>query len=101
MTDRTALPTRRASETIAFSHAGRPYRATFSKVSGRIVEVFLDTGKPDSEIQTHASDAAILASLLLQHGVDIKAIRHSIAGPLASAIDVIEGAVYDSHPQNQ
>jgi len=91
MTARIALPTRRPSETIAFSHNGRPYSATFGWADNRIVEVFLDTGKPDSEIQTHASDAAILASLLLQHDIGLKTIRHSIAGPLASAIDRIEG----------
>jgi hypothetical protein len=92
MTARIALPTRRASETIAFRHNGRRYSATFGYVGGRVLEVFLDGGKPDSEIQTHASDAAILASILLQCGVDLKTIRHSIAGPLASAIDKIGGA---------
>ena len=38
----------------------------------------------------HANDAAVLASLLLQHGVTAAAIRHSIAGPLATALAHVE-----------
>jgi hypothetical protein len=63
------------------------YSATLSKFSdGQLAEIFIDAHKPDSQLAVHVSDAAVLASLLLQHGVTAAAIRHSIAGPLATAL---------------
>jgi hypothetical protein len=53
---------------------------------GRLAEIFIDAGKPDSEIAVHMNDAAVLASLLLQHGVTAAAIRHSISGPLGAGV---------------
>ena len=38
-----------------------------------------------------SNDAAVLASLLLQHGVTAAAIRHSISGPIATALASAEG----------
>jgi hypothetical protein len=32
----------------------------------------------------------VLASLLLQHGISLAAIRHSISGPLATALSLAE-----------
>ena len=70
---------------------GRLYSATLSKFAdGRLGEIFIDADKPDSELAVHANDAAVLASLLLQHGVTAAAIRHSIAGPLATALGLAE-----------
>jgi hypothetical protein len=76
---------------FSFTHAGRLYSATLSKFAdGQIGEIFIDAHKPDSELAVHANDAAVLASLLLQHGVTAAAIRHSIAGPLATALAHVE-----------
>jgi hypothetical protein len=84
---RQRLPDRRESMRFSFTHAGRPYSATLRKFAdGRLGEIFIDAHKPDSELAVHANDAAVLASLLLQHGVTAAAIRHSIAGPLAIAL---------------
>jgi hypothetical protein len=88
---RTYLPDRRGSELFEFTHNGFSYTATISKFSdGRLAEIFIDSKRPNSEIAAHASDAAVLASLLLQHGVTVAAIRHSISGPLASALQIAE-----------
>jgi ribonucleoside-diphosphate reductase alpha chain len=68
-------------------HDGARYTATLSKFDdGRIAEIFLDAAKPDSQLAVHANDAAVLASLLLQHGCEAAVIRRSISGPIATAL---------------
>ena len=80
-------PDRRGSVRFSFVHDNSIYSATLSKFAdGRLAEIFIDAQKPDSQLALHANDAAVLASLLLQHGITAAAIRHSIAGPLASAL---------------
>lgn len=85
--NRQRLPNRRASERFSISHDGVPYLVTLSRFDdGRPAEIFLDAHKPDSALAVHANDAAVLASLLLQHGVDAAVIRRSISGPIATAL---------------
>jgi hypothetical protein len=87
MSERERLPARRASIRFTIEHDGVRYRATLSKFDdGRIAEIFLDGMKPDSALAVHAADAAVLTSLLLQHGVTAAAIRRSISGPIATAL---------------
>jgi hypothetical protein len=87
MSERERLPSRRGSLRFSIEHDGIRYIATLSKFDdGRIAEIFLDGMKPDSGLAVHASDAAVLASLLLQHGVTAAAIRRSISGPIATAL---------------
>jgi hypothetical protein len=84
---RIRLPNRRASLRFTVDHGGVRYLATLSKFDdGRIAEIFLDAAKPDSELAVHVADAAVLASMLLQEGVEAAAIRHSISGLLATAL---------------
>ena len=91
MSQRQRLPDRRGSVIAAFEHEGRRYRASASRLAdGRLGEIFLDVGKAGSAVQAHADNEAILASLLLQHGVPVGAIRHSIDGPLAVALELLE-----------
>jgi hypothetical protein len=88
---RQRLPDRRGSTRFSFRHDGKLYSATLSTFpDGRLGEIFIDSVKPDSELAVHANTAAVLASLLLQHGVTAAAIRHSIAGPLATALARVE-----------
>lgn len=90
---RERIPNRRRSELFQFSHSGVEYTATISKFSdGRLAEIFIDHRRPNSQLAEHANDAAVLVSLLLQHGVSVAAIRHSISGPLASALVLAEGS---------
>jgi hypothetical protein len=89
MTERARLPNRRPAQIAMFEHDGRPYRATYGCFGdGQLAEVFIDSKKPDSTIQQHAEDSAVLVSLLLQCGVSPKAIRHSISGPISVALDI-------------
>jgi hypothetical protein len=91
MSERQRLNNRRGSLRFSFRHDGALYSATLSKFpDGRLAEIFIDAHKPDSALAVHANDAAVLASILLQHGVTAAAIRHSIAGPLASALAHVE-----------
>jgi len=84
---REVLPNRRASQSFGFEHRGVRYTATISVFpDGRLAEIFIDSLKPGSAIAEHANDAAVLASLLFQNGVTAAAIRHSISGPLATAL---------------
>jgi hypothetical protein len=90
MTARRRLPNRRASETFTFLRGGVTYRATVSFFAdGHMAEIFIDTAKPGSTVAEHANDAAVLVSLLLQYGVSAAEIKHSISGPLATALDLV------------
>ena len=77
MSARQRFPDRRGSVRFSFTHAGRLYSATLSKFAdGQIGEIFIiRRDKPDFELAVHANDAAVLASLLLQHGVTAAAIE--------------------------
>jgi hypothetical protein len=92
MTTRRRLPDRRPSAIFSFEVGGHRYIASFSRFPGtaRLAEVFLDSGKPNSLLQTRASDSAVLVSLLLQYGVDLEVIRYSISGPIRAALDMID-----------
>ena len=93
MSERRGLPDRRRSTVVAFEHDGQRYRASAGYYpNGAIGEIFLDVGKAGSSVQSFADDAAVLTSLLLQHGVSVRTIRHSIAGPIATALDLLASA---------
>jgi hypothetical protein len=88
MSNRERLPNKRANTSLSFEHEGHRYRATAGRFAdGRLAEIFLDVhGKLGTPLQSNADNAAILASLLLQHGVTPEAIRHSVTGPIALAL---------------
>lgn len=98
---RRLLPQRRPSETVEFRHGAIAYRgmASFDVQTGEVIEVFLEGGKPGSEVQATARDAAVTASLALQHGVSLDALRRSLtrlddgtaAGPMGAFLDQIGG----------
>lgn len=93
MNDRERLPNRRANSSFGFEFEGHLYRATAGRFDdGRLAEIFLDTGKLGTPLQLNADNAAILTSLLLQHGVNPEVIRHSVAGPIAVALAEFTGA---------
>ena len=86
---RARLPNRRRSLAFSFEHEGHRYRATATRYeNGQLAEIFLDTGKINTPLQQNAETSAILVSLLLQHGVPLETIRHSINGPIAAALDL-------------
>ena len=84
------LPNKRPAEAEVFEFEGQKYRASLGRFDdGTPGELFIDAvGKAGSAIQMHVETAAILVSLLLQHGVPFTTIKHSIAGPVAAALDL-------------
>jgi len=95
---RNRLPNRRANETIAFERDGSRYRLSIGYFpDGTVGEVFLNADRGDSFLDVLASDAAILASLALQHGCSLETITHALkrdarglaASPIGAALDRI------------
>lgn len=92
MSARQRLPNRRNSVAFNFEHGGLFYRCTASRYAdGRLAEIFLSCSKIGSAAQGHADAAAIMASLLLQHGVNSEVLARCVAGsPIAAAIELAE-----------
>jgi len=66
---RERLPNRRASETFDFQVEGLRYCATVWRFAdGRIGEIFIGNHRVGSQCDTNVRDAALAASLALQHG---------------------------------
>jgi hypothetical protein len=91
---RARLPDRRDCELIDFAHGGRKWTACVGRFAdGRPAEIFIE-GPKDSPLLALARDAAILASIALQHGATLATIRHALAGrdegPLAAALALAE-----------
>ena len=88
MVDRQRLPNRRGNVSFGFKYEGFDYRATAGHFAdGTLAEIFLDVpGKLGTPLQSNANTAAMLASLLLQHGVAPEVISHSITGPISIAL---------------
>jgi hypothetical protein len=85
---RRCLSTRRPAKAEVFEFEGQKYRAALGRFpDGTPAEIFIDAvGKAGSAIQQHVETAAILASILMQHGIPLDQIRHSISGPVEVAL---------------
>jgi hypothetical protein len=101
MTARARLPNRRLAETFELECAGLRYTCTVGRFTdGRLAEIFISNHKTNSGADVNARDAAIVASIALQFGADVETIRRALcrdargnaSGPLAAALDKIEGA---------
>jgi ribonucleoside-diphosphate reductase alpha chain len=97
---RERLPNRHASEQIAFTCGAFKFIATVSRFpDGRLREIFLTNGKCGSGSDTSARDAAVVASIALQHGVSVEVLRGALmrdnqgrpSGPLGVVLDLLAG----------
>lgn len=89
---RQRLPNRRGSISLNFTDEGWRYRGSLSYFqNGSVGELFLNVCDVDSDsaVQRNAETSAILVSLLLQHGVSVAEILHSIQGPAATALRLL------------
>jgi hypothetical protein len=95
---RNQLPSRRGHEVISFEHAGHHYVGGIGRFDkGQLAEVFLNSPKTGTGIETAARDAAVAASLLLQFGCPAETLRHALthnadgsaAGPLGHLLDML------------
>jgi hypothetical protein len=98
MTARQRLANRRFCETFAVEAQGMRFTATISRFNdGRLAEIFLSNHRAGSDADACACDAAVVASLALQHGVPVETIRKALMRdsrgqartPLAAALDQI------------
>ena len=95
---RRRLPNRRGHELLSFEHGGIYYTAGFGRFeNGELAEIFLNAHKHGTAVDVSARDAAIAASLLLQHGCHVDTLRKALtrnsdgsaSGPLAGALDLL------------
>ncbi len=98
MTVRERLPNRRACENFNIQVDGLRYVATVGRYEdGRLGEVFLHNHKVGCTVGVMASDAAVLCSIALQHGVPLDVLRDALMrdpqgkamGPLGVVLDRI------------
>src|SRR5262249_57772824 len=95
MTRRNLRP-RRGALAIEFEHAGHRFRMQVgSFADGALGEIFLDAAKQNSGLDAFAADAAILVSLLLQHGATPAEIGHALRRTPDGAAASLIGAVVD------
>jgi hypothetical protein len=79
MSNRQALPNRRRCETLEIEHAGQRFVLTFSRYrDGRPAEIFLSSRHIGSPLEAIARDAAIVVSIALQFGADLRTIRDAL-----------------------
>jgi ribonucleoside-diphosphate reductase alpha chain len=95
---RRRLPNRRGHELLSFEHGGIHYTAGVGRFeNGDLAEIFLTTAKHGTAVDVNARDAAVAASLLLQHGCHVDMLRRALtrnsdgsaSGPLARALDLL------------
>lgn len=95
---RERLHNRRGHEAVTFRHAGHQFKAGIGRFDdGRLAEIFIDAAKSGAAIEGWARDSAIVASLALQHGVEVDTIRHALsrnpdgsaATPLGEVLDLL------------
>ena len=104
MAERERLPNRRRSEIHDFEVADQAYTVSFGFYDdGRPGEIFLSGPKSGSTMDAVLSDAAILASLALQHGAAPAALAKTMsripidpwgtarlpASPVGAAMDLL------------
>lgn len=96
---RQILPQRRPAETFDLRHWGQNFTVTVGTYAdGRVGEVFVDGAKTGADVQATASDAAVLLSLALQHGVPLETIRHAVTRSASGDASSIMGAIVDLLP---
>src|SRR6266404_2883524 len=92
---RHRLHDRRHHWLYRFECAGQAYTGGIGHFpDGRVSEVFINGSKVGTAAETSAQDAAIVASLALQHGCPMETIRHALArdgggGPLVTLLNKV------------
>jgi hypothetical protein len=104
ISSRQRLPNRRGHELVDFEHGGIRYTAGIGRFEdGTLAEIFLNTAKHGTAVDTNARDAAVAASLLLQYGCPMHTLQRALtrngdglaSGPLARALDLLAASPVD------
>jgi hypothetical protein len=97
MTERKALPSRRANETFEITHNQQRVTITLGFYPNHgIGEVFISAAKAGSELEATARDGAILVSMMLQHGITLAGVASALTRDQDGRPSSIIGAVIDS-----
>jgi hypothetical protein len=90
------LEDRRGHWLYRFQSGGQHFNGGIGRFAdGRIAEIFINGSKVGSGAESSAQDAAIVASLALQHGCPLDTIRHALArsggaeGPLVTLLRLV------------
>lgn len=76
---RDRLPSRRSAISTSFQRDGAHFEMTTGYYSdGRVGEVFFNAARANLFLDFLMSDAAILASLALQHGCPLDELKHAL-----------------------
>ena len=98
MRARARLPNRRLAETFELEVCGLYYTCTVGCFpDGSVGEIFLQNHKPGSQSDANARDAAVAASLALQHGCPLQVLQRALlrdsqgrpSTPLGAALDAL------------
>lgn len=98
---RETLPPRRPAESFDFEIGNIRYTATLGFYEdGRLGEVFLCGPKAGTDIEVNARDAAVVASIALQHGASAEVLRHGLSrdeegralSPIGKVLDLLAEA---------
>lgn len=99
---REALPNCRQSYNFTLTFQGEQYHVTIGHyVDGRPGEVFITriysktSAKVGTQLDDVCRDSAILASLAIQHGADLKTIHHALTRDDDNEPTTIVGAIVD------
>lgn len=93
---RDRLPNRRPNNTQVFDRDGiRITLTTGYRSDGSVGEIFLNADRADSMLDVLMSDAAIIASIALQHGVPLQQIAHSLKRDRFGVASSPIGAAFD------
>lgn len=99
---RELLPSRRYSETFEVVVQDIKYTATLGFYEdGRPGEVFLNGTKVGTVLDLNACEAAVMASLALQHGAQLEVLRHAVKrdsegapqSPIGVVLDMLAGGL--------
>src|SRR5262249_31072785 len=100
---RQRLPNRREHELLTYEHEGIRYTAGIGRFAdGGLAEIFLNAAKHGTAVDVNACDAAVAASLLLQHGCQLDTLRRALirnsdgspSGPLVHALELLAERQY-------
>src|ERR1700692_4190254 len=93
---RQRLPNRRLHWLYRFESGGQMYTGGIGRFDdGRVAEIFINGVKVGSTAEANAQDAAIVASLALQHGCPADVLRHALhrdrysGGPLVTLLGLV------------
>ena len=91
---RQRLPDRRLHQITVIEHNGFKLVVGVGRYdNGKLAELFVDTHKTGTAIDTLLKDSAVLLSVALQYGADAASIRSALSptGALAAVLTEIEG----------